>query len=174
MPANPGNAAPLIIFAFVAWRVAVRLKRSFGRQRLKPKRMIFRICIYSALVLLLGYVAVAVRPNTNTLLSLIGGLVPGAGLGLYGLHLTRFETTTEGRFYTPNPYMGLGLTVILVGRLLYRYVRVFGVADPSQGQPQWMQSALTYFLFGLLAGYYIAYFGGLLAKSRQMPSAPAV
>jgi hypothetical protein len=173
MPAHPGNAA-LVVFALVAWRVAVRLKRSFGRQRLKPNRMIVRICLYGALTLFLAGVALKLGASLTIFLSLVGGLIPGAALGIYGLHLTRFETTAEGRFYTPNPYMGLGLTVLLVGRLLYRYARLSGLSDGTQTQPQWMQSALTYFLFGLLAGYYIAYFGGILAKSRQLPPAPIV
>ena len=48
---------------------------------------------------------------------LAGGLALGVPLGLYGLHLTRFETTPEGRFYTPNPYMGVGLSMLLAGRV---------------------------------------------------------
>jgi hypothetical protein len=167
MPAAPVNIVPTILIFVVGWRLISRFRRNFGRQSLRPKRMIMRITIYALLTLFLAVVSLVLVPRLSVFLGLVGGLAPGAALGLYGLHLTRFEKTPEGRFYTPNPYMGVGLSMLLVARLLYRFLAVSGMAAPPQTQPQLMQSPLTYFIYGLLAGYYMAYFTGVLARSRE-------
>jgi hypothetical protein len=173
MPAAPVNIVPTVVLFLVGWRVVSRVRRNIGRQPLRPKRMILRIVIYAVVTLLLAVVSLVLVPRASVFAGLLGGVVLGAGLGLYGLHLTLFETTAEGRFYTPNPYMGVGLSMLLVARLAYRFIAISGVAQQPQMQPQLMQSALTYFIFGLLAGYYMAYFAGVLARSNEKrPPAP--
>jgi hypothetical protein len=167
MPAAPVNVVPIALFAIVAWRMFGRFRRNIGRQSLKPKRMISRIMIYAVLTLFLAAISLVLVARLTVFAGLIGGVLTGAGLGLYGLHLTRFETTPEGRFYTPNPYMGVGLSMLLVARLAYRLIVLSGTAGQSQTQPQLMQSPLTMFIFGLLAGYYMAYFTGVLIRSRE-------
>jgi hypothetical protein len=81
------------------------------------------------------------------------------------LQLTRFEFTESGHFYTPNLYLGLGLTSLLAGRIIYRLLVLnSGAPSPGNSQPQFMQSALTLYLFGVTAGYYLAYYGGVLLR----------
>jgi hypothetical protein len=167
MPAAPVNVVPIAVLCLIGWRVYGRCRRSVGRQPLNPKRMILRIVIYALLTLILAVVSLVLVPRLTVFAGLLGGLAPGAALGLYGLHLTRFETTAEGRFYTPNPYMGVGVSMLLVARLAYRILVLSGTAAQPGTRPQVMQSPLTFFLFGLLAGYYMAYFNGVLAHSRE-------
>ena len=167
MPVAPVNLVPTILIFVVGWRLYGRFRRNIGRQPLKPKRMIFRICIYAALTVFFAVASLVLVPHLSVFLGLLGGLAPGAALGLYGLHLTRFETTPEGRFYTPNPYMGVGLSMLLVARLFYRYLAFSSAAAQPPPPPQLMQSPLTLFVFGLLAGYYLAYFTGVLVRSRE-------
>lgn len=158
---------PVTNAALVGWRLYARFRRNFGRQRLKPTRLMIRICIYCLITLLLAYVSITVASHLNVLLGLVAGLVPGAILGLVGLRLTRFESTPQGRFYTPNAYMGVGLTILLAARIGYRYIMLSNVQGHSSTQPMRFQSPLTYFIFALLMGYYIAYYTGILVHNRE-------
>jgi cytochrome b561 len=97
-----------------------------------------------------------------------GGLLLGVPLALVGLRFTRFETTPEGRFYTSHPYIGITIAAVLVVRMFYRLTELFGSRSQFQRPPVMMQSALTLSLFGLLAGYYIAYNAGVLISSRKV------
>jgi hypothetical protein len=174
MPGAPVNVLPVLVVAFVGWRMYGRLRRNVGRQLFKRRRLNYRICIYGALTLLLAGISLLAVHPLRLMAGLFGGLIAGAPLGLYGLRLTRFETDAEGRFYTPNPYMGVGLSLLLAGRLAYRLIVLSRQATQTHARPQAMQSPLTLFLFGLLAGYYIVYFSGILARHRdsRLPSGP--
>jgi hypothetical protein len=170
MPAAPTNIVPIFIVCLLGWRMYGRFRRNVGRQPLNPRRMMLRLGVYAVLTLILAAVSLVLTSRLSVFAGLLGGLVPGAALGLYGLHLTRFETTPEGRFYTPNPYMGVGLSMLLAGRLAYRILVLSGATAQPGTQPQLMQSPLTFFIFGLLAGYYMAYFTGVLVRSREKQS----
>jgi hypothetical protein len=129
-----------------------------GRQRLSRVRPWITLTIFPALVALLAYAAHAER-----LWWLAGGLVIGSLLAVYGLRLTRFEPTPEGLFYTPNVHLGIALSLLFAGRVLYRLVEVYAIgttASPSTAD--FARSPVTLAVFGLLAGYYIAYAFGLV------------
>jgi hypothetical protein len=167
MPGSPDNLVPTVLIFLVGWRVYGRFRRNIGPQLLKRRRMMVRIGIYAVLSLVLGVFSLVVVPRLAVVGGLLGGLALGVPLGLYGLHLTRFETRAEGHFYTPNPYMGVGLSLLLAVRVGYRLVVFSGMADQTRPHPQLMQSPLTLFFFGLLAGYYMAYFSGVLVRSGE-------
>jgi len=95
-----------------------------------------------------------------------GGLALGVLLGFIGLRLTQFETTTAGHFYIPNTPIGVALSVVLVGRIAYRFLVIRDAAVASYHSPP-MQSPLTFLIFGLTAGYYIVYQTGLFIHSRD-------
>jgi hypothetical protein len=104
----------------------------------------------------------------------INPIALGAGLGFFGLHLTKFRTTDEGHFYTPNTYIGSALSLLLIGRILYRTWQNGGFLPPP-GQPQPIPSPLTYFILGLTFGYYIVYYIGLFVHTHdKKPSVPPV
>src|SRR6185436_11141663 len=85
----------------------------------------------------------------------------GTGLALYGLHITRFEPTPHGLFYTPNAYLGIAMSLLFFGRILYRLIEVWDIAA-SHGKPDFLRSPITLAVFGLIAGYYVVYAIGLL------------
>jgi NhaP-type Na+/H+ or K+/H+ antiporter len=105
-------------------------------------------------------------PFPKMLLGMGGGILLGALLGFVGLRLTRFETTEQGHFYTPNTHIGVALSLLFVGRMLYR-IWLVGGAVPAPGQPQLFQSPLTLFIFGLIAGYYLVYYIGLFVHTHE-------
>ena len=77
-----------------------------------------------------------------------------------------------GVFYTPNMYIGLALSALLLGRLVYRFL-VVGQAMNTAPQPganpfaTYTQNPLTLALFTLLFGYYMTYFVGVLIRARK-------
>jgi hypothetical protein len=146
------------------WRVYRRVRRSIGRQPVRPKRLITGIVIYSILSILL---TLGAMPRPKVLAGMGGGLLPGVALGLVSLRFTRFETTPEGRFYTSHPYIGITIAAVLVARMFYRLTALLGGPPQVQAAPAMMQSPLTFSLFGLLAGYYITFYAGVLARSGK-------
>jgi|BarGraIncu00222A_1022003.scaffolds.fasta_scaffold62437_2 hypothetical protein len=172
-PIQPSVALTIGVGAFVAWRLLSRVRRTIGRQRLASVRPWVSAVLFPLLMLLLLPLAL-VRPLAA--LGLLAGCGIGVGLGLYGLRLTRFEATPQGLFYTPSPYVGVALTVLLVARLGWRYAQLYAIDTPPGVAPAYFaRSPLTLLVFGMLAGYYATYSIGLLRwKSRTAAAGPAV
>jgi hypothetical protein len=162
MQAPPANLYPfLIILPLVAWRTWSRIKRNIGRQALSKGRTIFTLILFPLLAALLGWQALG-HSRPELLFALAGGIAGGAVLGYYGIRHTKFEVTPQGLFYTPNAHIGIALSVIFTGRVLYRLFVMYS-SDPY-AQPathDFAASPLTLAIFGLLAGYYLAYAIGL-------------
>ena len=156
------------IMVFVVWR---RARRLIGRQLIRRKQMIARIVIYAVLICLL---AISGLRDLRLLEGLLGGLLAGGALGLLGLRLSRFERGADGGdYYVPNPWLGAALAVLLIGRLVWRMLPLLsgdGVAAAGYGGPGGPalgSSPLTLLLFGLLVGYYLTYYIGLLVHHRR-------
>ena len=175
MPAHLSQYLIMLpILALIVWR---RVSRSFGKQPIRRKRMIARIVVLSiigGLLALSGFHHLALAEG------LIGGVLIGGAIGLLGLQLTRFEVDpVKGDCYVPNPWIGALLTVLLLGRLLWRLMVVWpqlqhasalaATGSPGmQMQPMgYASSPLTMLVIGLLVGYYIAYYSGVLVHHRR-------
>ena len=166
---DPKLITPILIAALVVWGIYRRLRRTFGRQAVQPWRLWLRIGI---LTLLGGmFVATSLGKSAQTLEALLAGLACGAALGYVGLRHTIFEVTPQGRFYTPHTYIGLVVTGLFLGRLLYRLVYLSYNANAT-GHPNpdffalYQKSPLTLGIFGVLVGYYVLYYAGILLKTR--------
>ncbi|HZZ92885.1 MAG TPA: hypothetical protein VFE23_09995 [Usitatibacter sp.] len=163
------------LYAFIPlllWRIYARVRRNIGRQRSRPWRHWFGVTLFPALVLLFALAAMT-QPLAEA--ALWGGFAGGVVLAFVGLRLTRFERTPEGFFYTPNAYIGVGLSLLLVGRILYRMTQLSGAGGAGSGayaHPDFARSPLTLLIFGLVAGYYATYAAGLLRQRRKARSAP--
>ena len=155
---------PALVIPFIAWRVYMRARRNIGRQPFKPARLQVSIAVFSLVLVIFAYFGL---PHPNTLLALGGGVAVSVGLSWWGLHLTKFEDTPQGKFYTPNTALGLAVTALFIGRIVYRMITLPSVADGTLAAPQPFQSPLTFFLFGVSAGYYIVYSIGVLIRSHR-------
>lgn len=177
MPAHLTNY--LIMLPLLAWIVWRRVSRQFGRQPIQRKRMIARIAIFAVVGCLLS---LAGLHSIQLLEGLLVGVLIGALIGMVGLRLTRFEVDpVKGDCYVPNPWIGALLTVLLLGRLIWRFMEMQQVSAAVQaaGYPSsYTYSPLTMLVVGLLVGYYIVYFSGLLIHHRRFqqthPSATAL
>jgi hypothetical protein len=168
MTSTPLVAAVLI--PFVMWRVYQRVKRLMVRQRSQAWRHWISAVLFPALLVLLGTLSLV---HPQALAGMAAGVAAGAALGVLGLRKTRFERIGSGVstefFYTPNAHIGVLVSLLFVGRLLYRGYEfyVLGTAQPQD----FASSPLTLLVFGVLAGYYTTYAAGLLRWRAAVPLA---
>ena len=167
---DPKTVTPFLIGALLIWGIYRRMRRTFGRQVLEPRRLTIRVGIF---VLVGALIALPVVQHPQLLAALAAGAVAGAALGMLGLRHTVFEATPEGRFYTPHTYIGLVVTALFLGRMLYRVATVSaGVptgAPPPNTDPfaAYVRNPLSLAVFAVLIGYYITYYVGVLRHAKQ-------
>jgi hypothetical protein len=166
---NPTSLiVPVVVAGLIIWRVYARIRRMVGRQRLYPLRSGISAALFCALVLALC--SAPMVPAVSKLV-LLASVAAGIGLAIYGLHVTKFELTSDGLFYTPNARIGLILALVLVSRIVYRlaFFAVMFSKGPPVGPPQagTFTSPLTMAALGALAGYFIGYSSGLLIRWVQ-------
>ena len=155
----------IVLVPLVAWRMYARFRRLVGRQRASRIRPWITLTVFPAIIALLAYVA---RPDVAALAALAAALGVGALLGRYGLGKTQFEATPSGLFYTPHAPLGIALSLLFAGRIVYRLFELSGLAAATAHVGDLGPSPLTLALFGLLAGYYVAYAAGLLRWRRSV------
>ncbi|HEX4481883.1 MAG TPA: DUF1453 domain-containing protein [Rudaea sp.] len=170
---DPKLITPMLMAAVVIFAIYRRVRRTIGRQPFQPTRMQVRMIILGVV----GAIALAFSMrNIDVGGAMVGGLVGGAALGLFGVRHTKFETTPKGQFYTPHTYIGLFVTLLFLGRLAYRFIVVFPMMNAAaQVDPNpyasFQKSPLTMAIFGIVIGYYIAYYGAVIREMRK--TAPA-
>jgi hypothetical protein len=157
---NPGTIALAIFVPLMVWRLYARFRRLVGRQRLSRIRPWITLAVFPLLLAMLAWVT---RFDVVREGWLAAGLAIGAGLAVFAHRLTRFEATPEGLFYTPNAPLGIALSLLMVGRIGYRMYEVWSLGPTlARDNTAFLRSPLTLALFGLLAGYYVAYAAGLI------------
>lgn len=172
---SPNLIAPIVVAPLIAWRLYARTRHNFGRQPVRPKRTWTRVGIYIAIAALVASSGIA---DPRLAAGLAAGLAGGAAIGVVALRLTRFEIDGRNDCYYPNAWIGLALTALFIGRLIYRFMVIWPeISTPAGGTPgPWQRSPLTLVILGLLLGYYIAYYAGLLVHHRRvraaLPAAP--
>ena len=161
---------PILMALLVAWAIYRRVRRNIGRQRVRPGRMQLRI----GLLGIIGAVVLLVSLRHVELgAAMIAGAAAGVVLAWFGLRLTQFETTPQESFYTPHTYIGLFVSMLLLGRIAYRFMVVYPLmhaATQANANPMlaYQKSPMTLAIFGMLVGYYVAYYLGVLHKSRAL------
>jgi cytochrome b561 len=162
------------LIPFIVWRLYSRFRRLVGRQTSRLWRHWTAAIFYSVLLLLLG-VSTMVHPYS--LAALAAGIAVGISLAIFGLKLTRFEATPQGFFYTPHAHIGIGLSLLLMLRVGYRFYEVSQMsAGPPPGMQDFARNPLTLVIIGMVASYYITYAIGLLrwrARTMRPTSAPS-
>jgi cytochrome b561 len=161
----------LALIPLILWRMYSRVRRLVGRQKSVAWRHWTAALLFP--VLLLALLASAIgRPMTEAALG--GGVIVGVALAIYGLRLTRFERTPEGLFYTPNAHIGIGLSMLMAARILYRLFQTYeGALQGPAAAHEFSTSPLTLLVFGMLAGYYCSFAIGLLRwRKAQEAIAP--
>jgi hypothetical protein len=169
MSAPATQYVPLLIFVpLIVWRLYSRIRRSIGRQTLSKWRPWVTVVVFPLIIAMFALGAFAQPARVGALLgALAGAIAAGALLGVFGTRHTKFEHTPEGLFYTPNAHIGIALSVLFVGRVIYRMFQVYSM-EARPVPADFTSSPLTLAIFGLLAGYYVTYAIGLLRWRRRV------
>ncbi len=157
---------PVLTAGAVGWLYYRRMRRQFGWQRWQPRRTAVRIVVLSVVTLLLLALAVlqpAVRPGMAI------GVVAGAGLAWLALKHTAFQYRDGVAGYTPHPWIGVGLGLLLLGRLAWRW-RQGAFADGAAATLQ-QASPFTLGLAAMLVTYSLLQAIGLVRRMRRMRQA---
>jgi hypothetical protein len=171
MPPDYSRILPWVFALLIPLVLYRRLRRTFGRQPLVPARLIVRIAILLLIAALLTLSPRHYAPQE------LGGVALGAALALWGASRTRFENENGRRYYVPHTYTGIAVTLLFVGRLIYRFAQSSGTlaasgdTAPTAGPQAAMQSPLTIGIFFVLIGYYVCYYSWVLWKSRHITAA---
>jgi hypothetical protein len=174
---------PYLLAALVVFAIYRRLRRSFGRQVLSPKRMSLRIVLLAVVGCML--LPMGLRSGQFLTAELVGAAL-GIGLGLWGAERTRFQMYGDRMHYVPHTYTGIAVSLLFLGRLVFRIVQAYSgaghladaqvanahahAADASQAfvPASMLQSPLTVGIFFVLAGYYLCYYSLVLWKSKHL------
>ncbi len=155
--------APAIVLPLVIWRVYVRVRRNIGRQPLRLRQLKVRTVMWS--MILAGF-AIAAAGHPRALIGLGAGIAASVGLAYFGVRLTKFETVGDANYFVPNTIIGVGLSLLVVGRIAYRLITMLSGA----GRPgPLFDSPLTLGMLGLMGGYYAAYYFGIVRRARHLP-----
>lgn len=164
----------VMIAALVMWSFYRRVRRNFGRQPVTPIRMRWRIGILLFAAAMLSLTAMR---DVELIGALLAGIAGGAVLAWFGLHGTKFEITPEGKFYTPHTYIGIAVSLLFIGRIAYRFLTVYPMAHAAADAganpfAAYQKSPLTLAIFGIVVGYYVAYYIGVLIKTGAKAAPP--
>ena len=187
MQTDFSQIGPFLFAALVVFAIYRRFRRSFGRQLLRPARMKVRMVLLTFLVCVL--LPAALR-STQFLAAEIVGAALGIALAVWGAQRTRFLTHGGQLYYVPHTYTGIIVSLLFLGRLVYRIAQIYGVAHPSPAAgavaanayasadpaqtfapASMLQSPLTVGIFFLLAGYYLCYYAWVMWKSKHLQAA---
>ena len=159
-PSIPTALPILVLLPLIIWRFYRRMRTSIGRQTLSKVRPWVTVSVFTVLIFLF---AIATLANPERLWWLVGGVCVGSFLGVFGISKTAFENTPQGQFYTPNAHLGIALSALFAGRVIYRMFQLYSLGPGApQSQADFARSPYTLAIFGLLAGYYVAYAIGLI------------
>lgn len=162
MSVTPQTYVMLAFIPLILWRLYSRVRKLVGRQKSVAWRQTVTVCVFPVILILLAVTSAA---QPYALMALASGIAIGVVLGIVGHRTTKFEQTEEGMFYTPNAHLGIALSLLLAGRIAYRFIEV-GMMGSGTGAPPPTTTPFTLGLIGMVAGYYVTYAIGLIAWRR--------
>ena len=176
MGADFSQIGPFLFAALAVFIIYRRLRRSFGQQPLRRVRMQVRIVV----LLIVGCLLLPLAWRSTEFLSAVfAGVAAGVALALWGAARTRFLKIEQQLYYVPHTYTGIAVSLLFLGRFVYRFVQIYGEAHATQaigvGPPgpafasaSMLRSPLTVGLFFAVVGYYVCYYSVVLWKSKRV------
>jgi hypothetical protein len=174
MSTDFSRIVPFLFAAMVMLLVYRRFRRNFGQQPLRPTAMRARMGI----LVIVGFLLLpAALRSSAFLVAMLAGAIVGAGLAAWGAQRTRFLRISGQLFYVPHTYTGAVVSLLFLGRIVYRLIQVSGqlhagqlaaAAGQNPVQPGMLNSPLTFGLYFVLMGYYVCYYAMVLQNSKSV------
>ncbi|CAG7653765.1 hypothetical protein ACFQI7_31230 [Paenibacillus allorhizosphaerae] len=163
----------MLLCLFVMYRMFRRVRRNIGWQQLEPGKMRLFTVIFSVIGMLL---LIEGAFYATSLISDAIGILLGLMLAYYGAALTRFEQRGGRWHYRPNTWIGVAVTVLFFGRLIYRFYDMYSMPQGGgvqggltlAGKLQTMVSGWTAGLLLVMFAYYVGYNLLILRKQKQL------
>ena len=98
------------------------------------------------------------------------GLAAGGVLGIEGLWLTRWEPAPGSLHYTPNRWLVLGITLVVVGRMLFGFLRAWHTWRTGMEGATWFAAAGvadSMAAGAVVLGYYLAFWIGVRGRLKR-------
>ncbi|QHG85697.1 MULTISPECIES: hypothetical protein [Xanthomonas] len=154
---------PYLSMAAIGLLYYRRIRRSFGRQPWKPLATGVRV---AALLILAAALGFALYGLPQVRLGIAVGALAGSGLGALSLRYTHAEWREGRGWYTPNPWIGAALMLVLLGRLAWRWATsAFATGAAAAGS---QASPLTLGIAAALVLYALVHIAGLWWRLRQL------
>ena len=162
----------VILFALVVLSVPLSIVQRYrlGTAR-RPARgwvatiNLFTFAISAAILLVVAALSSAWVPNAIPYT--LGGLAVGGVLGAIGLATTRWTTVAGPLQDTPNRWLVLSITLVVLARLLYGFWRGWRAWQAS-GDGSWLAeagAAGSMAAGAVVIGYYLIYWAGIRRKA---------
>ncbi len=168
----------ILIVILVLFGLYRRVRRTVGFQYLVPGRIITRIVIFIALALVI--LASGVIHPISYVFDAVGLLLGGI-LAYLSARTTKFEMKNGRWGYLQHTWIGIGLIILFIGRLAYRFVEVsYEVGNIHQYSNQNQMAAQNFSdpwtsgIFMVLVAYYIGYYMYLLRKRKNFGTDAAI
>jgi hypothetical protein len=98
------------------------------------------------------------------------GAAVGGVLGVVGLWLTRWEPGADALHYTPNRWLVLGLTLVVIARILYGLWRAVASSRAGLSGESWFVAAGVAGAMAagaVVLGYYLVFWLGVRRQVKQ-------
>ncbi|MBW7453632.1 hypothetical protein K0U00_06230 [Paenibacillus sepulcri] len=157
----------LLLGVFIVYRIFLRVRRTFGWQQLNLGKVRIMTVILGV-VGLLFFVEGAF--DTVSLISNMIGIALGIALACCGAAKTRFERRDGNWRYRPSAWIGGTVTILFLGRLIYRIYDMMQSGNLEQGlqlsdRLKDMGSSWTSGLMLIMFAYYVTC--NIILLSRQ-------
>lgn len=164
---------PLLVAGlFALWVLLLPLsilqRYRHGRARRRVQPWAVRVNAWLLLLSTVAFLAVALALGhwvDQALRDAAIGLAIGVAVGLLGLRLDRFESTSDGMFRTPNRWLVLGLSLLLAARIAMGFWLAWGDGVQA-GATAWLTRGGLLGVGGVLLGYGLATSWGLRDRVR--------
>ena len=168
----------IIIILALAFGIYRRIKRNVGWQPLNLHRIWIRTIIFLIIGCLFFLGGVTHPVN---LISDVVGIAIGGVLAYYGSIHTQYEARGDNWYYQPNKWIGGFVTVLFLGRLVYRFYEMYkmgmfsGDFANTQSSPNTFNQMSLYSgpswtsgLYLIMFAYYAFFFILLIRKSKNL------
>jgi MFS family permease len=167
------SAVPIILFALLLFvlisvggvvLLSLALRYRAGTARRQGRRWVASLNVWltslSAVFFLSFTLVISFWLGTAFRFALIG-MGFGAILGLLGLTMTRWESQSEGLFYTPSRWLALIVTLAIAARFVYGWWHATHFGSSAPGDQHWLITAsgtqLSLAVAAGLIAYYLVY-----------------